>query len=317
MKWNLDDIPVFLAIIERGGISAAAQTLSMPKSTVSTTLTRLEQDLGLRLIDRSSRSLRITAEGEVFYRQAQQIMEQALATDTLMADLGVVAKGRLRVALPPAFSEEFVAPRLLYFRQQHPEIDLEIMVTSQGAALIRDQVDIAVVVGELEDSELISLPLIRGQLIWVSSPAWLAQNSLPETLDELCTQVQICETRYAQRRLPVYVQQDVHYLDLAHGVMRINHPLVVRSMLMSGGGISMLPHHYCVKPLAEGQLIQVLPHIRLELASSQLTAIYPSRRLMSPRIRVFLEFLTAICQGFSATTCECHAEKSCHDRDLS
>ena len=155
MKWNLDDIPVFLAIIERGGVSAAANTFGMPKSTVSTTLTRLEQDLGLRLIDRSSRSLRITAEGEVFYRQAQQIMEQALATDSLMADLGSVAKGRLKVALPPAFSEEFVASHLLDFRQQHPEIDLEIVITSQGAELIRDQVDIAVVVGDLEDSELV------------------------------------------------------------------------------------------------------------------------------------------------------------------
>ncbi len=300
MKWNLDDIPVFLAIIERGGISAAANTLGMPKSTVSTTLTRLEQDLGLRLIDRSSRSLRITAEGEVFYRQAQQIMEQALATDSLMADLASVAKGRLKVALPPAFSEEFVASHLLDFRQQHPELDLEIVITSQGAELIRDQVDIAVVVGELEDSELVSLPLIRGQLIWVSSPEWLAQNRLPESLDELRTLVQICESRYALRRLPVYFDKDIHYLDLSYGVIRVNHPLIVRRMLMLGGGISMLPQHYCVQQLAEKSLIQILPHIRLELASSQLTAIYPSRRLISPRLRVFLDFLTKICQGFSS-----------------
>ncbi|WP_111895154.1 LysR family transcriptional regulator [Acinetobacter sp. MB5] len=299
MKWNLDDIPIFLAIIERGGISAAAQTLGIPKSTVSTTLTRLEQNLGLRLIDRSSRSLRITAEGEVFYRQAQQIMEQALATDTLMADLGIVAKGRLKVALPPAFSAELVAPHLLSFRQQHPEIDLEIVVTSQGAALIRDQVDIAVVVGELEDSELVSLPLIRGQLIWVASPKWLSENTLGETLDELRQQIQICETRYAQRRLPVFVDNQIASLDLSYGVIRVNNPLVVRSVVMSGGGVSMLPHHYCVVPRAERQLVQVMPHIRLELASSQLTAIYPSRRLMSPRVRVFLEFLSEICQGFS------------------
>ncbi|MHA3117075.1 LysR family transcriptional regulator [Acinetobacter sp. ANC 4635] len=296
MKWNLDDLPVFLAIIERGGISAAANTLGMPKSTVSTTLTRLEQDLGLRLIDRSSRSLRITAEGEVFYRQAQQIIEQAVATDSLMADLGSIAKGRLKVALPPAFSEEFVASHLLDFRQQYPEIDLEIVITSQGAELIRNHVDIAVVVGELEDSELVSLPLIRGQLIWVSSSAWLSQNRLPETLDELGASVQVCETRYALRRLPVYFDKDVHYLDLSHGVIRVNHPLIVRRMLLLGGGVSMLPQHYCVKQLAEKSLIQISPHLKLKLSSSQLTAIYSSRRLISPRIRVFLEFLKEICK---------------------
>lgn len=296
MKWNLDDLPVFLAIIERGGISAAANTLGMPKSTVSTTLTRLEQDLGLRLIDRSSRSLRITAEGEVFYSQAKHIIEQAVATDSLMADLGSVAKGRLKVALPPAFSEEFVASHLLDFRQQYPEIDLEIVITSQGAELIRDHVDIAVVVGELEDSELVSLPLVRGQLIWVSSPAWLAQNRLPETLDELGASVQVCETRYALRRLPVYFDKDVHYLDLSHGIIRVNHPLIVRRMLSLGGGVSMLPQHYCVKQLAEKSLIQISPHLKLKLSSSQLTAIYSSRRLISPRIRVFLEFLKEICK---------------------
>ncbi len=299
MKWNLDDIPVFLAIIERGGISAAANSLGMPKSTVSTTLTRLEQDLGLRLIDRSSRSLRITAEGEVFYRQAQQIMEQAVATDTLMADLSIVAKGHLKVALPPAFSEEFVAPHLLYFHQQHPEIDLEIVITSQGAALARDQVDIAVVVGELEDSDLVSLPLVRGELIWVSSPEWLAKNRLPETLSELSELVKICETRYALRRLPVYFDQDIHYLDLSYGIIRVNHPLIVRRMLMLGGGISMLPQHYCVKELTEKSLIQILPYFKLKLSSSQLTAIYSSRRLISPRVRVFLEFLKNICKDSS------------------
>ncbi len=299
MKWNLDDLPVFLAIVERGGISAAAHTLGMPKSTVSTTLTRLEQHLGLRLIDRSSRSLRITAEGEVFYQQAQRIMEQALATDSVMADLGSVAKGRLRVALPPAFSQEFVAPSLLSFQQQHPEIDLEIVVTSQGAALIRDQVDIAVLVGELEDSELVSLPLIRGQLIWVASPEWLAEHTLGSSVHDLRQSIRICETRYAQRRLPICIGEQLDTLDLSQGVIQVNNPLVVRHVVLSGGGISMLPQHYCVKPLSEGLLQQVFPHIRLELASSQLTAVYPSRRLLSPRVRVFLDFLSHICRDYT------------------
>lgn len=294
MKWNLDDLPVFLSIVEQGGISVAANILGMPKSTVSTTLSRLERSLGVRLIDRSSRNLRITTEGEFFYKEAKKIVEQALITDTRMADLATTPKGRLRVALPPAFCEEFVVPHLLNFQLKHPEIDLEIIITSQGIELIRDQVDIAVVVGQLEDSELISLPLIHAELIWVTSPKWMSKNSIPCTVSELSQHIQICETRYALRRLPVNIDKNLEFLDLSHGVMKINHPLIIRNMLINGEGISMLPRHYCVDSIFRGKLIQVLTHFKLRLSSSQLTAIYSSKRLMSPRIRVFLEFLKTI-----------------------
>ncbi|WP_322994422.1 LysR family transcriptional regulator [Castellaniella sp.] len=296
MKWNLDDLPVFVAVIGQNGISAAARELDMPKSTVSTALTRLEQALGLRLIDRSSRSLRVTAEGEAFHRRALLILEQAREADDLMAGLGSVPTGRVSVALPPAFSLDVVAPRLPEFRARHPGLELDIIVTSQGAALVRDRVDLAVVVGILEDSELISRTLIEGRLIWVASPAWLSTHLLGETLDAVSLQIQICEARYAQRRTPVQVHGEAAYMDLARGITQVNDPLVVLRTVMAGGGVSMLPHQYCVGPLREGRLVEVLPHIRLSRSSARLTAVYPGRRLLSPRVRVLLDFLLEVCQ---------------------
>lgn len=311
MKWRLDDLPVFLAVIDQGGISAAARALDAPKSTVSAALSRLEVGLGLRLIDRSSRSLRITAEGEAFARQAQLIVEQAHEADALMAGLGSAPSGRLTVALPPAFSLEWLAPRLSGFRAQYPGIELEIVVSSQGATLVRDQVDLAVVVGPLDDSELVSRPLLAGELVWVASPHWLATQTPGPGLDEVRKQVQICETRYAQRRLPVHVNGEAGFIDLSRGITRVNDPLVVRRVVMAGGGLSLLPRHYCSGPLAEGRLVEVLPHIRFDQASSQLTAVYPGRRLLSPRVRVFLAFLTALCDanapGLSQT-----GDTACH-----
>ena len=155
MKWHLDDLPVFLAVVEQAGISAAARALGAPKSTISAALSRLESGLGLRLLDRSTRTLRLTAEGEAFRRQAQLIVEQAKEADALMGGLGSKPSGRLTVALPPAFAQDLVAPHLPRFRVRHPEVDLEIVVTTQGAAMVRDRVDLAVVVGALEDSELV------------------------------------------------------------------------------------------------------------------------------------------------------------------
>lgn len=292
MKWHLDDLPVFLAVVEQAGISAAARALGAPKSTVSAALSRLESGLGLRLLDRSSRTLRLTAEGEAFRRQAQLIVEQAKEADALMGGLGSKPSGRLTVALPPAFAQDLLAPHLPAFHARHPEVELEIIVTTQGAAMVRDSADLAVVVGPLEDSELVSRTLLEPELIWVSSPKWLATHDLGESLEALRAQVQICETRYAQRRLPLLVRGDEAHIDLSRGVMKVNHPLVVRRAILEGGGVSLLPRTYCTEALAQGRLVQVHSHIRFAQVGSRLTVVYPGRRLLSPRVRVFLEFLT-------------------------
>jgi len=295
MKWQLDDLPVFVAVVEQGGVAAAARALGWPKSSVSTALSRLEQALGLRLVDRSSRRLRVTAEGEAFHRQAQLILAQAHEADALMAGLGAAPAGPLAVALPPAFSQEMVAPRLGDFLARYPAIQLEIMVTTHGAALVRDQVDLAVVVGPLEDSELVSRPLLSESLVWAASPRWLAAHTPGPGLAELRAQVQLCEARYGLRRMPVHVHGEAAHLDLQRGIAHVNDPLVVRRAVMAGAGISVLPRHYCGEQLAAGSLVEVLPHIRFDQAASQLTVVYPGRRLLSPRVRVFVDFLIEVC----------------------
>ena len=298
MKWRLDDLPVFLAVVEQGGISAAARTQGLSKSSVSVVLTRLEHSLQLRLLDRSTRSLRVTTEGEVFYRQALLIMEQASEADALMAGLGAAPSGQLTVALPPAFCHEMVAPRLASFQQRYPEVQLALVVTSHGAALVRERADLAVVVGQLEDSELVSRPLLSGALIWVASPAWLAQHTLGQTLPDICAQVQICETRYGLRRMPVHVDGEPGELDLERGITHVNDPLVVRQVVLGGAGVSVLPRHYGVQQLADGSLVEVLQHIQFDLTASRLTAVYPGRKMLSPRVRTFLEFLVELCERY-------------------
>lgn len=294
MQWNLDDLPVFLAVVEQHGITAAARTLGMPKSTVSKTLSRLEQGVGLRLLDRNSRNLRITSEGETFYRQALLIIEQAKEADAAMAGLNAVPSGRLSVALPPAFCQELIAPNLARFRQEYPEIDLDLTVTSHGVDLLRDQVDIAVVVGQLDDSELIVKTLLSGRVVWVASPAYLGSNADDEDLRALRTHVQICEKRYGLRRMPVRIRGQIAHVDLARGITHVNDPLSVRRALINGAGVSLMPAHYCHTQLNEGSLVEVFRHISVDISASKLSAVYPSRRLMSPKTRTFLTFLSQV-----------------------
>ncbi|WP_233544923.1 LysR family transcriptional regulator [Pseudooceanicola sediminis] len=294
MKWNIDDVPVFLAVVEKNGISAAARALDMPKSTVSAALTRLEQALGLRLIDRNSRNLRVTGEGETFHRQAVLIMEQVRETDAAMAGLTSVPSGRLVVALPPAFCQERVAPHLAEFRRENSQVELELIVTSRGVDMVREQIDVAIVVGPQNDSDLISKFLVSGPLLWVTTPAYLAAQGVDADLRDPLPHVHICEKRYGQRRMPVQRDGVMGEIDLSHGITHVNDPLVVRSAVLNGAGISPLPEIYCQGPLQDGSLIEVCRNVAFDPAAAKLSVVYPSRRLMSPKVRVFLDFLDRI-----------------------
>jgi len=299
-RWNIDDVPVFVEVVERNGITAAARALGMPKSTVSTAVSRLEQGLGLRLLDRNSRNLRVTNEGETFFRQAQLIMEQVREANAVMAGMNAVPSGQLTVALPPAFCEEIVAPRLASFHAAYPALQLEILITPYGAGLLRQQAEIAVVVGPLEDSELISRTLISGPLTWVASPGYLLSHHIGEEIEEIRSHIQICETRYGLGRMPVRVDGAATHIDLLRGITHVNDPLVVRRAVLDGAGLSLLPRHYCREQIEDGSLVELCRHVSFDVSASTLTVVYPSRRLLSPRVRAFLTFLTDACKGVSS-----------------
>lgn len=294
MKWTIDDVPVFVAVVEQNGFTAAARALDMPKSTVSKAVSRLEEALGLRLLDRNSRNLRITSEGETFYRQALLIMEQVRGADAAMAGLNAEPSGRLVAALPPAFCQEMVSPSLADFRRRYPNVELELIVATHGVDILRDQIDIAVVVGPQNDSELISKTLFSGRLVWVASPDYLRDNPLGDTPDELLGHIQLCEKRYGLQRMPVHVHDTAMHIDLVRGISHINDPLSVRRAVLNGAGVSLMPELYCRQQLREGSLVEVCEHISCDRAASILSVVYPSRRLMSPKTRVFLEFLDQV-----------------------
>jgi DNA-binding transcriptional LysR family regulator len=298
MKWKIDDVPVFVAVVENNGITAAANALGIPKSTVSNAISRLENALGLRLIERDSRNLRVTSEGETFYRRGLEIVEQVREADAAMAGLTAVPSGRLSVAIPPAFCQEILAPHLGAFRAKYPEIELDLLITAHGLELIRDQVDAAIVVGPLEDSELISKTLVSSALIWVTSPVYARELDNVRHWKDATAHVQICEKRYGMARVPVHVDGQARHIDMLHGVSHVNDPLVVRRAILNGAGVSLLPEHYCRDQLQDGTLVEVFSHIAFDLATSKLTAIYPSRRLISPRVRAFLDFVTDVCREY-------------------
>ena len=297
MRWNIDDVPTFIAVVEQKGISAAALRLGISKSTVSKSLRRLENALGVRLLDRNSRNIRITSEGEAFYRHGLLIMEEVNEANELMVGLTSIPSGKLVVALPMAFSREIVAGNLRSFHQQYPQIELEIIITSHAVDVIRDQIDIAVVVGSLDDSELIVKTIHEGELLWITSPDYAKENNLGTSPDDLLSHIQICEKRYAEGRFQIRLNEHRKHIDLnSSNIIHVNDPITVREAVIQGCGVSFLPSQYCKKQLQNGELMKVFDNIRFDSSASALSATYPSRRLISGKTRAFLDFLVQICR---------------------
>jgi len=296
MKWNIDDLPTFVTVADMGGISVAARHLGMPKSSVSRVITRLEDDVGLQLFLRDSRALRLTPDGTQFYRHARRILEQVETATAELAGLRETPRGELTVALPMAFSREIVAPHLAGFRALYPDIRLDIRIGSSRPNLMRDQIDLAVIVGPAPDSDLMQQRLIETPLIWIASPSVAAM--LPSSFHAGRTgeMIAVAETRYAGNAINVTTPQggaEQVMIDPSH-LVQVNDPLIVRDMVASGCGLSFAPMIYCEAGLAEGSLVRMYPdhHIRQE---SSLSLLFPGHRLLPLKTRVFIDFLKRIC----------------------
>ncbi|GAC03418.1 LysR family transcriptional regulator [Paraglaciecola chathamensis] len=296
MQWKIDDLPLFLAVVEQKGISHAAEYLGLSKSHISKAISRLELALGIRLLERNSRNVRVTQEGKAFYEQGLNIMEQVKEADALVSGLTTHPRGKLVVAMPIAFTREFVAPRIGQFRQQYPAIELEIIVTSLPVDIIRDNIDIALIVGTPQNSELIIRKLSDSHLVCIASPEYAADNDLPNHEETLQRHVQFCETRYANSRFPIRIKGQKRLVDLKTNTIKVNDPITVREAVMGGNGVAIIPVQYCKKQLENGTLVNVCNDIEYYMNRSVLSLVYPSRRLVPSKTRVFLDFLIEISQ---------------------
>lgn len=289
MKWNMADLPVFAAVVEKGGISAAARSLRMPKSSVSRFIQRLEDDLQIRLLERNSRQMRMTSEGEIFYKHCQLVMEQIEAADAHMNGLTHTPSGELTVSLPMAFSRLVLAGNLHRFYLQYPDVQLKIQVTPGVVDLIGEHIDLAVQVGELPDSELIAVPLFETHLAWVASPKTLRANQSFQSVEKLLEQVHICERRYNGRSLPVRVQGERHKIEI-DAQIETTDPIMVRDSVIDGLGIGLMPYLYCREAIAAGELVEVGREFAVEEVAKA-SAVYTSRRMLSAKTRLFIDFL--------------------------
>ncbi|WP_447748626.1 LysR family transcriptional regulator [Aeromonas veronii] len=279
---DLELMGLFATVVEQGSFTRAAELLGMPKSSVSQKISRLESQLGVRLLQRTTRRLSLTPQGELYVEHCQGLLALARSANLAMARLRSAPAGRVRITAPEATGTLLLGRILAEFRALYPEVVLELTLSDEQLDLVGEGYDLALRAAPLKDSSLICRRIGQVARNLVAAPAYLAAHGMPQQLSEL--------GRYAclvHSAMPVWPLQEGGWRP--QGACVSNSLLALREMALHDGGIALLPHHVCEGDLVAGRLQKVLPD--QPIPANPFYLIYPSREHLAPALRTLMDFV--------------------------
>lgn len=286
-------IRTFQRIVETRSFTKAAAHLSLPRSTVSKNLKALEEHLGTKLIQRTTRSIALTTEGAEYYRRISKLVTKLDETESAMRDIGAAAKGRLRIDLHSSLANFVLMPVLEEFRERYPHIQLALGIGDRPVNLIEEGVDCAIRAGELADSSLIARTLYKDRLITCASPGYLEQYGMPKNLSDLENGHRIVGYFSAAtgEAWPLRFRNRGEDKQLAAFDISANDSAALISMLVHGMGIGQTHASVARRFIESNELVPVLE----ELTHRQfpVSIIYPPTRQLNARVRIFIDWMVA------------------------
>jgi DNA-binding transcriptional LysR family regulator len=286
---DLNDIVVFTKVVETKSFTGAADALGLPKSTVSRKLAQLEERLGVRLVQRTTRKLALTEIGEAYYERCSRIVADIAAAEQLVTDMQSTPRGRLRVTASVDFSTRFLGEIVAEFLAQHPEINVELEATDRVVDLIEDGFDLAVRFGQMPESTLIARKLCNLHLILCASPAYLARRGAPQTVEELDEHDHVLFTPMSRNQTWTLANGDASYEFGRPARLATNNYGAVVDVARAGGGIALISEFMVTEEIQNGQLVRVLPD--WQTRPTDVHAVYPARQNVPPRLTLFLDHL--------------------------
>ncbi len=293
MSVKFEDLEIFVAIVEANSISRAADNLGVPKSRVSRHLKELEEELGERLLDRTTRRIRLTEAGERFYQGSLQVLDnlEALRTEVIRDESKI--DGRLSVFAPVEFMSQVLDAHLGEFSRRYPALELEFLSGAARPDLLHDRLDVIIHPDAPEDSSFVAQQLCRGRTDYYASPAYLTEQGQPQHPSELYHHSCIAELSQSRQPRPWLYrdQREVREVRILPRY-RCDSIATVCSLARQGLGVAMLPVFYGAESVADGTLVQLFDG-KYEVAH-EIYAIYSSRRLKPRKLEVFLDFLKEV-----------------------
>src|ERR1700740_138009 len=287
---DLNSLIIFAHVVDANGFSKAARRLKMPTSTVSRRIAELEQALGVRLIERSTRCLRLTDVGSEVLEYAHRGAEISEAIENIASNHLSKVSGNLRLAAPPSISDSLLAPIIVAFQKDYPDVHIQVFITERIVDQIAEGVDLAFRVGELEDSSLVARRILTSRHQLVASPEYLEKTKPPRTPQELLSHRLLAFSFWRPERTWKFTHVNGREGESItfKPYLSINEYDGLATALLAGIGIGDLPPIVQPELLRSGRLVEVMPkwHFRL----FNLSVVHLSNRYMPRPVRVFKEF---------------------------
>ncbi|KGM56089.1 LysR family transcriptional regulator [Lysobacter daejeonensis GH1-9] len=287
---RIGDIALFLRVLDLGSISAAARSLDLSVAVASQRLKRLERDLGVRLLHRTTRQLHPTPEGLLLAEQGRPLVEDLDALADGLRRTGSGVAGTLRVTMSSTFGRLYVSPLLPEFLARHPAVRVSVDLNDLKVDLVSAGMDLAIRIGTLDDSSLVARQIATNRRLLCASPAYLGAHGTPQTPADLAAH-QCLLLVGSQGRQDVWRLQDGHgeVAVRVSGRLESNQGELLRDAAVAGLGIALHSTWHVHDDLRVGRLLRVLPDY--PLADTGIHAVMPQRRLVPPRVRAFVDFL--------------------------
>lgn len=282
-------INAFVHAAELSSYAAAARVLGISPSAIAKSVARLEDDLGVRLFHRTTRSIGLTKEGHVFYERCKFILDEVRNTKALIAETRASPRGKLHVSVPQIFGHSLLMPLLPKFLAQFPDVQLDIDFEDRVVDLIAEDIDVAVRSGELADSRLVSRKLGEQYFVVCANPAYINAHGLPDTPTDLLNYHCIHFKYPSSGRIAAWsFVKPYENLHLPRNLIFNNTHAGLRAAV-DGLGVAHLPVYVAEEAFQQGLLLPLLTDFMLPLGA--MTLIWPSNRHLSPKVRAFSDFM--------------------------
>lgn len=291
---RLRAMEVFVHVVDRNGFQKAAHALSLPRSSVTMTIQRLEQHLGVQLINRTTRQIKLTPDGEAYYEQSRQILSMVDTVENGLRDGRGRASGRLRVNMPASIGRSIILPALPGFRERYPEVDLVIGMSDRLVDLVQEGIDCVIRTGTLPDSSLIARRI--GCFRWVvcAAPSYLAARGEPQELADLQDHIAIGYSSSRNGRPDGWTFSEggaSTTMTMRTGLV-VDETFALRDLATAGFGLARLSDFIVADAVKRGGLREVLGSYSPEPVP--VSVLYPSSRHLSPALRVFVDWVQSI-----------------------
>ncbi|MBR0556855.1 LysR family transcriptional regulator [Ciceribacter sp. L1K23] len=284
---NLGDLEVFARVISTGSMSTAARALNLSPAVVSKRIKRLEDRLGTRLLQRTTRQISLTEAGQGFHERVLAVLAGLEEAEAFAAGRSSEVRGTLKISAPTSFGRMHIAPHLIRFMETHPELAINLVLSDDFTDIVGGGFDLAIRIAELTDSSLVARRLAPVRRVLCAAPGYIERYGVPKAIEDL----------KHHRCLPAH-NQDSWRLKGPEGMINIrpegmlvtNSSEVIREAVISGLGIALRSTWDVGPELRGGRLVQVLPDYEGS-SNVQLSAVYPSRQFLPAKVRLFIDFL--------------------------